>query len=50
MADRDLEVWKLAFSGVQTVGIVGGAIWAAWRFKRERVHADLPLSFSSMRS
>jgi hypothetical protein len=39
LADRDLEIWKLVFEGVQTMGIVGGAIWAAWRFRRERVHA-----------
>jgi hypothetical protein len=39
MADRGVEIWKLFFQAIQTIGIIGGAIWAAWRFKRERTHA-----------
>jgi len=33
------EILKLSFEGVQTAAIVGGAIWAVWRFQRERVDA-----------
>lgn len=39
MTDHDIETWKLGFEGLQFVAIVVGAGWAAWRFRRERIHA-----------
>lgn len=39
MADRDIELWKLAFEGVKAAALVAGAAWAFWRFRRERTDA-----------
>lgn len=40
MSGRDIELWKLAFDGLKSAALIGGAIWAAWRFRRERTHSS----------
>jgi hypothetical protein len=39
VAERDIETWTLVLDGIRTLGVIVGACWVFWRFRRERVDA-----------